>query len=129
MATTTTPGPSPESPEQTPSRPPSSSRARGLGRAAVLGAGAVAVIALGTLAIDILNEPADRPNSGPRAEPRAGDSVESTPGPGTACRWTTEADGPVFPANDIGGPPTPESVLIFESCGGELTGNIAWLVA
>jgi hypothetical protein len=86
------------------------------------------VIALGTLAIDILNEPADPPNSPQRVDPSAGDAVQNSPGPGTSCRWTTEADGPVFPANDIGGPPTPASVLIFESCGGELTGNIAWLI-
>lgn len=127
MATTTTRVPSPEAPEQTPSRPRSRSRARILGRIAVFGAGATALIALGTLAIDIRNEPADRPSSSQRGDP-AGDSAESTPGTGTSCRWTTEADGPVFPANDIGGPPTPESVLIFESCGGELTGNLAWLI-
>ena len=128
MATTTTRGPSPETPEQTPSRPPSGPRATVLGRAAVLGAGAATVIALSALAINVRNEPADPPSLDQRVNSSAGDSAESSPSTGTACRWTTEADGPVFPANDIGGPPTPESVLIFESCGGELTGNIAWLV-
>jgi hypothetical protein len=33
----------------------------------------------------------------------------------------------VLPAEDLGGPPTPQSVLTFERCGGEWTGRMAWL--
>jgi hypothetical protein len=43
------------------------------------------------------------------------------------CLWTTEVNVPVFPAEDLGGPPTPQSVLVFERCNGEWTGQIAWL--
>jgi hypothetical protein len=44
-----------------------------------------------------------------------------------ACMWTTEVNTPVLPAEDLGGPPTPRSVLVFERCNGEWTGQIAWL--
>jgi hypothetical protein len=44
-----------------------------------------------------------------------------------ACVWTPHVDGPVFPAEDLGGPPTPESVLAFEACNGEWTGDLAWM--
>jgi TPR repeat protein len=100
MATTTTPHTSlPEAPEQTPPRP-SGRRTIVLGAAAVLAAGAAtASLAVATLGTDTRNEPVGRPaDEGP---------VENSAGRAPACEWTSEANGPVFPANDIGGPPTP----------------------
>lgn len=43
------------------------------------------------------------------------------------CVWTSHVDGPVFPAEDLGAAPTPESVLAFEACNGEWTGDLAWM--
>jgi hypothetical protein len=44
-----------------------------------------------------------------------------------ACIWTSDVNNtPVFPPSDLGGPPTPDSVLIFEKCDGDWTGNMAW---
>jgi hypothetical protein len=83
-----------------------------LGWAAMLAAGtATATLAVATLA-DTHNPP------GPVQDPTASRQ---------ACHWTTEANERVFPAPGIGGPPTPESVLIVESCDGRLTGHLAWL--
>jgi hypothetical protein len=63
-----------------------------------------------------------------RADERAVEDSAGSPGHGaSACLWTSEVNTPVFPAEDLGGPPTPQSVLIFEKCNGEWTGNIAWL--
>jgi hypothetical protein len=42
------------------------------------------------------------------------------------CIWTDVNNTPVFPRADLGGPPTPGSVLIFEKCDGDWTGNMAW---
>jgi hypothetical protein len=64
-------------------------------------------------------------SNGPAADGTAEDSGALDRPP--ACLWTTEVNTPVFPAEDLGGPPTPESVLTFESCNGEWTGRIAWL--
>jgi hypothetical protein len=113
MATTTTPDTSlPEAPEQTPPPRPSGRRTIVLGATAVLAAGAAtAALAFATLGTDTRDEPVGRP------------AIDSAP----VCGWTSEANEPVFPANDIGGPPTPQSVLVFESCDGQLTGIIAWL--
>ena len=44
-----------------------------------------------------------------------------------ACVWASRVDGPVFPAEDLGAAPTPESVLAFEACNGEWTGDLAWM--
>jgi hypothetical protein len=44
-----------------------------------------------------------------------------------ACMWTSQVSVPVFPAENIGGPPTPESDLAFEACNGEWTGDLAWM--
>jgi hypothetical protein len=44
-----------------------------------------------------------------------------------ACTWSSEVDGPVFPEHNVGAAPTPESVLVFETCSGEWTGDLAWL--
>ena len=122
MATTTTRDPSlPQAPQQTPPPRPSGRRTIVLGSAAVLAAGvATAALAVATLGTGTRDEPVGRPavDEGP---------VENSTGSAPACGWTTEANEPVFPANDIGGPPTPESVLIFETCNGQLTGIIAWL--
>lgn len=56
------------------------------------------------------------------------DAPTSRTDPATpACMWTSRVSVPVFPAEDIGGPPTPESALAFEACNGEWTGDIAWM--
>ncbi len=44
-----------------------------------------------------------------------------------ACVWTSQVDGPVVPAELLGAAPTPESVLVFEQCDGDWTGDMAWL--
>lgn len=61
-----------------------------------------------------------------------GGSRVETPGRQTsmgvpACVWATEVDGPVFPAEDLGAAPTSGSVLAFETCNGEWTGDMAWM--
>jgi hypothetical protein len=43
------------------------------------------------------------------------------------CVWTPHVDVPVFPSENLGAPPTPESFLIFERCDDEWTGDIAWM--
>ena len=53
------------------------------------------------------------------------DSGATTPAP--ACTWSSEVDGPVFPERNIGAAPTPDSVLVFEHCDGDWTGDVAWL--
>ena len=104
---------SPDTPEPAPDQPPSRSRTTVLGWAAVLAAGAAAAALAGaTLATDTHDQP------GP---------VQDPAGSRHTCQWTTEGNETVFPAPGIGGPPTPESILIFESCDGRLTGHLAWL--
>ncbi|MGH9235256.1 MAG: hypothetical protein ACRD0R_18175 [Acidimicrobiales bacterium] len=52
-----------------------------------------------------------------------------------ACAWVSQVDGPFFPGTvdpaapgeSLGPAPTPDSVLVFERCDGEWTGDIAWL--
>lgn len=44
-----------------------------------------------------------------------------------ACVWLTQVDGPVVPAELLGAAPTPESILIFEKCDGDWTGDMAWM--
>jgi hypothetical protein len=44
-----------------------------------------------------------------------------------ACTWLTQVDGPVVPEELLGAAPTPTSVLAFEQCDGEWTGDMAWL--
>jgi hypothetical protein len=130
MATTTTRDTSlPEAPEQTPSRPPFGRRTIVFGTAAVLAAGAAtAALAVATPGTDTRDEPVGRPAlDQPRNPPVDEAPVANSTGSAPACEWTSEANGPVLPANDIGGPPTPESFLIFERCDGQLTGTIAWM--
>ncbi|MGH9235565.1 MAG: hypothetical protein ACRD0R_19770 [Acidimicrobiales bacterium] len=55
------------------------------------------------------------------------DTLTARSGPAPVCTWSDEVDGPVFPANDVGSAPTPESVLVFEMCDGEWTGDVAWM--
>jgi hypothetical protein len=43
------------------------------------------------------------------------------------CVWTPHVDVPVFPAENLGPAPTPDSVLVFERCDDEWTGDIAWM--
>ena len=43
------------------------------------------------------------------------------------CVWTPHVDVPVFPAENLGAAPTPESFLIFERCDDGWTGDIAWM--
>jgi hypothetical protein len=64
-------------------------------------------------------------NDPPATDGTAEDARALDPPP--ECLWTTEVNTPVFPAEDLGAAPTPESVLTFESCNGEWTGRIAWL--
>lgn len=102
----------------------SSERVHGGGAAllkAVLGwaGAAAAMVAGGTLASLTLN-----PGEDGASEPPA-DRSGTTRGP--ACTWSEEVDGPVFPVNDLGPAPTPESVLVFERCDGEWTARIAWM--
>ena len=102
-----------ETPEPVPDQPPPRSRTTVLGWAAVLAAGAAAAaLAVATLATDTHDQPG---------------LVQDPGGSRQACQWTTEGNETVFPAPGIGGPPTPESILIFESCDGRLTGHLAWL--
>jgi hypothetical protein len=57
--------------------------------------------------------------------------AEVPPGPAAtrmpACAWVSQVDGPVFPGENLGPAPTPHSVLVFETCDGDVTGDIAWL--
>ncbi|MGH9193662.1 MAG: hypothetical protein ACRDZ0_14470 [Acidimicrobiales bacterium] len=100
--------------------------------AGVLAAGAAAAaLAIATLTPDHDNQPPGRPLSDQRSttqdlEGSADDSAGST-GSGPACLWTSEVNTPVLPAEDLGGPSAPESVLTFEKCGGDWTGRMAWL--
>jgi hypothetical protein len=104
---------SPETTEPAPDQPPSRSRTTVLGWAAVLAAGtATAVLVVAALA--------------PDTHDQAG-LVQDPAGSRQACQWTTGGNEMVFPAPGIGGPPTPGSILIFESCDGRLTGHLAWL--
>jgi hypothetical protein len=104
---------SPDTAEPAPDQPPSRSRTTVLGWAAVLAAGtATAALAVATLATETHDQP---------------DPVQDPAASRQACQWTTEGNETAFPAPGIGGPPTPESILIFESCHGRLTGHLAWL--
>lgn len=44
-----------------------------------------------------------------------------------ACVWISQVDGPVVPEELLGAAPTPESVLVFEQCDGDWTGDMAWM--
>jgi len=119
-----------KTPSEEPSRPPSSSRTMVLGLAGVLAAGAgVAALAVATLAADGNEvDPTGRPgatqhDSTPATDRTAEDAA--LPGAST-CLWTSDVDTPVFPAEDLGSPPSPASVLTFERCDGEWTGRMAW---
>lgn len=132
MATTDQHTALPETPNEQAGAPPTSSRGTVFGWVGVLAAGAAATaLAVATLVPDDHNQPlgrplADRDDSGAAPRGVADDSARSTGGvPG--CSWTSDVDTPVLPAEDVGGPPTPESVLAFESCGGKWTGRMAWL--
>jgi hypothetical protein len=106
----------------------------------VLGsAGAVAMVAgaaaLGvlTLGVDDQNEVATghplatEPDGSRATQRRAQDQAGPPGGRAPACWWTSKVNTPVLPVEDLGGPPTAESVLILQRCNGEWTGNIAWL--
>lgn len=41
--------------------------------------------------------------------------------------WTSDVHVPDFAAEDLGPASTVDSVLVFEACDGEWTGDIAWL--
>jgi hypothetical protein len=131
MATTTNRDTSlPEAPEQTPRPRPSGRRTVILGATGVLAVAgaATAALVLATLGTDTRDEPVGRPTLDQLGNAPADEgSLENSTGSAPSCGWTSEANGPVLPVNDIGGPPTPESVLIFERCDGQLTGTIAWI--
>jgi hypothetical protein len=44
------------------------------------------------------------------------------------CMWTPHVDVPVFPRENLGAAPTPESFLVFERCDDGWTGDIAWMI-
>lgn len=112
-------------------------RARSVSLRTIFGSAAIATVAgavvLGvlTLTTDDQNEATGRQPIAEQAGSRASQGpVQDQAGPpggrAPACWWTSEANTPVFPTADLGGPPNPESILIFERCNGEWTGNIAW---
>lgn len=55
----------------------------------------------------------------------SGGAPAPAPDPRT-CVWVSAIGVPFLPAENIGGPPTEGSVLVFESCDGEPTGRLAW---
>jgi hypothetical protein len=69
---------------------------------------AVAAAAIVTVAMGDRNDP----------------SSPTSRGSGPDCLWTSDVDVPVLPVEELGGAPT--SVLTFERCDGEWTGNVAW---
>ena len=82
-------------------------------------AGAVAlVVAGGTLAAVTFAHSEEG-----KAEAPTGRADTGTP----VCVWVSQVDGPVVPAELLAAAPTPESVLVFEECDGDWTGDIAWL--
>jgi hypothetical protein len=88
---------------------------------AVLGwAGAAAVLTAGAVLAAVTFTAGGKPTTVETPVGRSGS-------PAPACTWSPDADGPVFPAHDLGPAPTPESVLVFEMCAGESTGDLAWL--
>lgn len=60
--------------------------------------------------------------TGDRNDPSSPTSRGSEPD----CLGTFDVDAPVLPVEKLGGVPTPESVLTFERCDGEWTGNVTW---
>lgn len=122
----------PEAPEEETAQPSTSSRGVVFGWVGVLAAGAAATaLAVATLASDD-NRPlggslTNKDDSRSAAEGSAEEPPPSSSG-APVCSWTSDVDGtPVLPAEDLGGPPTPQSVLTFESCAGDWTGRMAWL--
>jgi hypothetical protein len=122
---------------EAPSREPVSGRSASV-RTVLVGAGAIAAVAgVAVLAtVTLRGGDEDKPIRQPLIaehgsihanEGAVEDSARSTRYGAPACMWTTEVNTPVFPAEDLGGPPTPQSVLVFERCNGEWTGSIAWL--
>jgi hypothetical protein len=95
-------------------------RTAGIRPRVVLGwVGAVAfVVAGGTLATVTFARGDDG-----RAEVPSGQAATRMP----ACVWTSQVDVPFFPRENLGPAPTSDSVLVFERCDGEWTGDIAWL--
>jgi len=112
-----------------PSHTPRRTIERWAGVAVVIVTGAV--LAATTLAADHEAQPVGHPLIAEHTnnEGSVRDSASSVGHAPNSCMWTSEVNEPVFPAEDIGGPPTLKSVLIFESCDGELTGTIAWFDA
>jgi hypothetical protein len=107
-------------------------------RTVVIGAGAVAAIAAAAALAAVTlrggdeNKPVGHPLIAEHGSIRAHEGTVEDPAVPTSygapgCMWTTEVDTPVLPSDDLGGPPTPQSVLVFERCNGSWTGNITWL--
>lgn len=114
--------------------PPSTRRAKLSRRAgAATAAVTVAAIAAIALATDSEDKAVDRPLAAEHGRSQAAGGPVEEPARTSAdpptCVWTSQVDVPVFPAEVLGGPPTPESILIFERCDREWTGDIAWLNA
>lgn len=113
-------------------------RVRPVSRRAALGSAvAVATVAgatvlgVATLGVDGKNEATGRSLAAEQDDshttPSSVQDEAGSPGRPPACWWTSKVNTPALPAEDLGGPPTEESVLIFENCNGPWTGNIAWL--
>ena len=112
-------------------RPVSRRAALGLAVAVATVAGAT-VLGVATLGVDGKNEATGRSLApGQDDSHTTQSSGQDEPGPpggrAPGCWWTSKVNIPALPAEDLGGPPTEESVLIFENCNGAWTGNIAWL--
>jgi hypothetical protein len=114
-----------------PSSTPGGTRHRWAGVAVVITAGVV--LAVATLPGDAEDDPVGPPLAAEHGSPQPvegpAEDPAGPPGGEPTCSWTSEINTPVLPAENLGGPPTPVSVLVFERCDGEWTGNIAWLNA
>jgi hypothetical protein len=95
-------------------------RTPGIGPKVVLGwAGAAAVVVAGG-ALAAVTFTADDDGTVETPTGRA-DTVAPS------CVWTPHVDVPVFPSENLGAAPTPESFLVFERCEDGWTGDIAWM--
>jgi hypothetical protein len=88
---------------------------------AVLGWSGAAVLAVAGAALAAVTFAGDEG----KAEAPTGRADTATP----ACVWTPHEDGPDFSAEDLGAAPTPGSVLAFEACNGQWTGDLAWMTS
>ncbi|HEY6415769.1 MAG TPA: hypothetical protein VIX41_06015, partial [Acidimicrobiales bacterium] len=95
---------------------------------AVATVAAATVLGVATLGVDGKNEATGRwlaaGQDDSHTTPSSVQDEAGSPGRAPACWWTSKVNTPALPADDLGGPPTEESVLTFEQCNGDWTGNI-----